>query len=164
MKRGSIYQTLRSVYTPKYLLVNLVLVAVYYELIRMLIAAQQFGLVFYAIPSYLIWILTITSSVLMTVAVYSILETRAWKPRYRGAVPSTVTAIAGGVFGACGCQGAVLYSVFALVFGSGEAVFLTTTLAQHVFVVFIGMSCINLLLIGHYFDALTKRECRTTRR
>ncbi len=150
-----LYGRIRSVYDARYLLLNLVVLLAYYLVIEKLLAIQQFGIAFSAAPAYLVIALAVTSSVLMTIAVYTILESR----RARGlgaeeAVGSCATALVGGVLSGCGCQGAIAYSALAIVLGGGEAYAMNTILTEHIALILAALTIFNIAFIVYSLGRL----------
>ena len=73
-----VYETMKGVYgRPKYLLLNAVILVVYYYLYNFLISLQQNGAVIVLLPIYLLYLLIITSSMAMTIGIYSIRNSRS---------------------------------------------------------------------------------------
>lgn len=143
-----LYQNLRKVYSLGYLLLNLIIILIYYEAIERILALQQFGLAFSTAPASLIITLVLSSSVLMTIAIYTILESRKRKGLgYEEAASSCVTAVVGGVMSGCGCQGAIMYSVLAIAFGSGEAYAINTVFSEHIGLILAALTIFNIVFI-----------------
>jgi hypothetical protein len=142
------YKNLRKVYGLKYVLLNLIVILVYYLAVEKLLSIQQFGVVFFTAPASLVISLVVTSSVLLTIAIYTILESRkAKKLGYEGAASSCATAVVGGIMSGCGCQGAIMYSVLAIVFGSGEAYAINTVFSEHIGLILAVLTIFNIVFI-----------------
>ena len=71
-----LFRALGSVYSSKYILLNLLILLAYYLAVEKLLSIQEFGVAFSTAPADLVTSLVLTSSVLLTVAVYTILESR----------------------------------------------------------------------------------------
>lgn len=154
MNLAGFARAIRKVYTLKYVVLNLVMLIIYYKIIELIIAAQQFGIDFYVVPISLIYLLAITSSILMTIGIYAMINSKSGS-KYGGPVPGTATAIFGGIIGGCGCQGAAFYSILALAVGGGEATLLNTVVAEHISLVFVAMALVNLVLAAYYLNRIS---------
>lgn len=144
------YKNLRKVYSLRYILLNLIIILVYYLAVEKILSIQQFGVVFFTAPASLIISLVVTSSVLLTIAVYTILESRkAKKIGYEEAASSCATAVVGGIMSGCGCQGAILYSALAIIFGSGEAYAINTVFSEHIGLILAALTIFNIVLIAY---------------
>jgi hypothetical protein len=161
MSISSAYKTARQIYTAKYLLLNVLIAAIYYKIIGVIISVQQFGVAFYSVPIGFVYVLVASASVLMTISIYAILKSGlVANLRYSGAVSSAATTIAGGVFGACGCSSALLSSGLALLLGSGEAMLVSTLVAERLGIVFGAMSLVNIILIASTLNNLSGKSKR----
>jgi hypothetical protein len=148
VKATEFYGRLRKIYSMPYILLNLVILLVYYVVVEKIVALQQFGLIFITAPAYLIILLVVSSSILMTIAAYTIVQSRKAKNLgYGGAVGSCATAVVGGVMSGCGCQGAILYSALAIVAGSGEAFSINTVFSEHIGLILGALVIFNIAFI-----------------
>ena len=155
MRLSGPYGKLRKVYSSWYLLLNLVILLVYYVAVQRILAIQQFGFVFSTAPVWLMVSLVVSSSVLMTLAVYTILGYRKVKALgYGEATSSCATALIGGVLSGCGCQGTILYSALAVVAGSGEAFAVNTVFAEHIGLILGALTLFNIAFIVYSIDRL----------
>jgi len=62
----------KGIYKPKYIILNIAIAIAYYYIIAYIISIQQRGIPITPIPLYLVYLLVITSSVTIAMAVYSI--------------------------------------------------------------------------------------------
>ncbi len=156
-----LYRAIRSVYDTRYILLNLVILLVYYVAVQKLLSIQQFGIAFVTAPVYLVVALVLSSSVLMTIAVHTILESRkARMLGYEEAASSCVTAVVGGIMSGCGCQGAIMYSVLALAMGSGEAYAVNTVFSEHIGLILAALTIINIALVVYSLNRLPRGRVR----
>jgi len=89
----------------------------YYFLFEYLVSLNNYGIVIFYVPIYLVYLLSLTASLLLTVTVY------AFSSRIRqgaGIVPSrglvgSISAAVGGCVGGCACQAPILYNIFYLI-------------------------------------------------
>lgn len=153
-------KSLKSIYQPKYIALNVAIAVAYYYLIKYLLSIQQKGIPITSVPFYLVYILVVTSSVTFTIAIYSISNTRRNKARYSATSVSAATAVAGGVLAGCGCQAAILFNVLAVSVGAGEATLVNTIITENAPLLFGAMIIINLFVIGYYIEKLSKPACR----
>ena len=153
------YEKIRDIYSLRYILLNVLIAAVYYKLISIIIAAQQFGVVLYSVPIALVYLLVATTSMLMTIAIHTLLNSRRNR-QYHCAVSSAATTFLGGVIGGCGCQAAFLSSALAIVLGTGEATLLNTIVAEHLVVIFAAMALVNIVLIVRSLNNISDQKVR----
>ncbi len=157
---SGLYKKLRRVYSSWYLLLNLVILLVYYLVVQKLLAIQQFGIAFVAAPAYLVILLVVSSSVLMTIAVYTIASSRKKTVGIEEAASSGVTAVLGGIMSGCGCQGAILYSALAAVAGGGEAFAINTVFAEHIALILGALVIFNIALVVYSLGRLPGGRAR----
>ena len=155
MSQIGLFGKLRKVYGSWYILLNLVILLVYYVAIQRILGLQQFGLVFSVAPVYLVVLLVLSSSILMTIAIYAIVESRKGKAvGYEGAATSCATTVVAGIFSGCGCQGAILYSALAVVAGSGEAFAINTIFAEHIGLILAALTIFNIAFVVYSLGRL----------
>lgn len=159
-----IYRQLKEIYKLRYLLLNLVLAFLYYLLITAILAVQAQGLPFTPVPLYLIYILSITSSVLLTIAVYSIFNTTRNAARFSATAAGTITALAGSIVAGCGCSGAILFSLMAVFLSSSQAFLINTIATENASLLLYIMIIINLSVIIYYIRKLSKPECKISKK
>ncbi len=102
----------RIFFSPIMILVFAVIAILYYFLIHFLITASSHGLFLITLPSYFIYVLALTSSLLMTISIYQIhisLKNRLLAAG-EGAT-SAITTIAGGLITSCGCSSPILSTI-----------------------------------------------------
>ncbi len=156
-----LFRALGSVYSSKYILLNLLILLAYYLAVEKLLSIQEFGVAFSTAPAYLVTSLVLTSSVLLTVAVYTILESR--KARAVGmeeAGASCATAVIGGIMSGCGCQGAIMYSALAIVLGSGEAYAVNTVFSEHIGLILAALAIFNIAMIVYSLGRVPTRRVK----
>ncbi|MDE1865269.1 MAG: hypothetical protein KGH94_01355 [Candidatus Micrarchaeota archaeon] len=146
--RLGILGSLRSVYSSGYIVLNLLIILAYYLVVEKLLSIQQFGVVFSTAPEYLILSLVLTSSMLLTIGVHTIFESRKVRGLgYEDAGVSCATAVIGGIMSGCGCQGAILYSGLTIILGSGEAYAVNTVFSEHIGLILAALTIFNIVLI-----------------
>ena len=153
-------KSLKSIYKPKYMALNVAIAVAYYYVIKYLLSVQQKGIPITSVPLYLIYALVITSSITFTIAVYSISNTRRNYAKLSASSVSAVTAVTGGILSGCGCQAAILFNVLAVSVGTGEATLINTVVSENVPILFGAMIVINLFVTGYYLEKLSKASCR----
>jgi hypothetical protein len=155
MSLPGVYRKVRNVYTSWYLLLNLVILLIYYVAVQRIVAIQQFGFIFSTAPVWLTISLVVSSSILMTLAVYTVLGSRKGKGLgYQEATSSCATAVIGGVLSGCGCQGTIFYSALAVVAGSGEAFAVNTVFAEHIGLILAALTVFNIAFIVYSISRL----------
>jgi hypothetical protein len=154
---------LKSVYKGKYILLNAAAAAVYYTIIEKMISLQGFGVAIATAPIYMIYAVVLTSSMLLTIGVYLIFNRRAGAS-YGGTASGSATALAGGIFGGCGCHSAILYPVLAIAVGGTNAAFVDTLIGIHATAVFAALSLLNIGLMAYYLNAIGNPKCNVRAR
>jgi hypothetical protein len=161
---GRIGSLLVRIYRLKYIAFNLLVFIAYYTAINYLLRIQAQGIAFAAVPAAYIYALSLASSLLMTIAVYSAFNSRNNRARYGATAGSAATALAGGLVAGCGCQGTILYGAFAVALGSGSATLLNSIVADHVNLVFSAFIAVNVALVAYYLARLSSPRCTVKRR
>ena len=155
-----IYQTLKDIYKPKYILLNIAIVTAYYYLITLMLSIQQQGVPITSVDVNLIYILVITASVTLTIAIYSIKNTRRNAAKVSATTVSTISAVAGGVLAGCSCQAAILFSILVLVINGGEAASINAMVSGYANLLYEVMILINLFVIIYYLNKLSNPSCK----
>lgn len=153
-------KSIKSIYKPKYILLNIAIAVAYYYLISYLLSLQQRGIPITSVPIYLIYALVATSSVSLTIAIYSISNTRRNKAKVSATTASLITTFLGGILSGCSCQAAILFNVLAISVGTGEASLVNTVVGENAPIIFGAMIIINLFVIGYYLNKLSKPNCK----
>lgn len=156
----NISKSLRNIYTIKYIMLNIAIAIVYYLVIQYLLSIQQKGILITTVPLYLIYALTVSSSIAFTIAIYSVSNTRKNSAKYSASSISAATTVIGGILSGCGCQAAILFNVLAISVGTGEATLINTIATENSIFIFIAMIIINLFVIVYYLDKLSKPGCK----
>ncbi len=103
----------RVYFSPYYLLLNIATFFAYY-LFFIFVLGLTSREEFLAIPSYIIYALAVSASMLLTISVYSVVSEIS-KAGVSTSLISALTTAAGGIFASCGCQtpiiGALLYAI-----------------------------------------------------
>ncbi|MCL4411642.1 hypothetical protein M1329_01790 [Candidatus Marsarchaeota archaeon] len=154
-----LYELLRKVYSPKYVALNVAAFAVYY-LAATSIAKFSSGVVIFApYSNVLFYAVLATASVLLTLSVYSIQNTRRNAAKYSASLSGTFTAIGGGLFLGCGCQAPILFSVFSLFVGSANALGADVFISDYELPLLLALLFINAAIISYYLYKLSRPEC-----
>ncbi len=153
--------TIKTVYRPRYILLNALFAAIYYYLMLYLVIIQK-GTLFFIIPPILIYSLVLTSSVMMTIAVYAIRNTRNNKAKFSASGMGAGSVVVGSAL--CGCA----YS-FPILIATTLGVSFDGLLALKSFLVSYGVPLfsllvvLNFLVIMYYLSRLSAQECRIRR-
>ncbi len=107
------YIFLKRIFSSPIMILAFALISIlYYFLIHFLITASSHGLFLITLPSYFIYVLALTSSLLMTISIYQIHI--SFKNRILAAgegATSAITTIAGGLITSCGCSSPILSTI-----------------------------------------------------
>jgi hypothetical protein len=153
-------RTLASIYRPRYVVLNIAAFVVYYYAYFELIAYQNLGVFLSNVSEDLLYLLVLTSSMLLTIAVYSIRNTRNNRARVSATSLGTVTALFGGVIGGCGCSVPIISSLAVVGLSASEVVSLNNFLADYQNEIFSLMVVVNLAVIVYYLFRLSSASCR----
>lgn len=159
LDRKRLKLVIKEIYKPKYLALNLILAIAYYALFLYLAYIQGGGSVMVGTSGILIFGLIATSSIALTIAIYSISNTRRNKAKASGTAVSLGTMVTG--TGLCGCT-----TTFPAVIAAGIGVSSTGVYALGGFLknnnpyIFSGLIILNLFVIGYYLDKFSRRECK----
>lgn len=151
---------LKQIYSPEFILLNVAFAAMYYLLLTGLLSVQQQGVPFTSVPLVLVYALAISSSVPLTIAVYSISNTRRNRAKLSASTSSIATTVAGGLVAGCGCQAALLTSILAAFTTTGSAVGASTIAAENAPALFAILIVINIFVAAYYLNRLSKPMCR----
>ncbi|MCL4403413.1 MAG: hypothetical protein M1500_01820 [Candidatus Marsarchaeota archaeon] len=161
MKIGSM---LKRIYTPKYLAINLVAAIAYFLFISFLLRYQNYGTLIVSVPMYILYLLSITASISLTIGIYSIGNTRNNHAKGAGSTAGTATTFVGSLVGGCGCHAPILVSVIAL-FGFGSAAFpIDVLLTENATPIFMVLIIINIAISIYYLNRLSNQKCQIDRR
>ena len=156
-----VLNTLKSIYNLKYIALNLVVFAVYYVLIRLIVVSQErVFLIVNPILYYMIYPLAITSSILLTIAIYSIGNTRRNMAKVTASGLSAITAMLGSVVVSCGCAVPILFSLAAIGISGADIIYLNDFFSAYSMELVLVFIFLNLLLTIYYLNKLSKPSCR----
>ena len=156
-------RTLASVYRPKYVVLNVAAFLVYYYAYFELIAYQNLGVFLSNVSEYLLYPLVLTSSMLLTIALYSIRNTRNNNAKISATTLGTVATLFGGVIGGCGCSVPVISSLAVVGLSASEVVSMNNFLADYQNEVFGLMVLANVSVIVYYLFRLSSTSCTITK-
>ena len=153
------YDTLREIYSPKYIGLTIALGIAYSIAFWYLAYIQGGNAVMLYVPIYLILALVASSSMLTTVAVYSIRNTRKNNAKISGTAASASTLLLGS--GLCGCT-TTLLPTLALAAGAGTpAVYaLTAFLRNYNIEIISALILFNAMVLAYYLNKLSSPACR----
>ena len=149
--RASFYKKIISIYKPRYILLNAIIAVLYYAVFQFLLHyGLHYGIAFAFtnVPLYLMYALVITSSVLFTVAIYSLVHNRKSKRlgALNGGVGTAMPAV-GSFIAGCGCHGLALLALFSAVISTSEAISVVDFLQAYQVPLFAMLIVLNLVLI-----------------
>ena len=153
-------ESLKSIYKPKYIALNILIAVIYYYVVEYLLSIQQRGIPITSIPLYLIYALVATTSITLTIAVYSVKNTRRNEAKVSATATSVITTLVGGIISGCSCEAAILFGVLEVLVGTGEATLVNTVVGENAPLIFGAMIIINLFVIGYYLNKLSNPSCK----
>ncbi|MGC8622521.1 MAG: hypothetical protein ACP5UC_00975 [Candidatus Micrarchaeia archaeon] len=151
---------IKKIYTPKYVAVNIAALILYYFLARYLVITQEkVFLVVDPLLLYLMYILILSASITLTIAIYSIGNTRKNMAKVTATGVSAFTALVGSVIVSCGCAVPILFSLTAIGISSAGIIALNNFFSKYSIWIVSTFIFLNLLLIIYYLNKLSKPSC-----
>lgn len=157
-KLSTIVDTLPKIYRPKYIILNTLFVLFYYLVFAYFVRIQS-STAFYIIPAQLIFLLVVSSSVLLTLAIYSYKNTRKNKAKASASGISFASiAVASGL---CGCAG-TFPILFATAIGLNVSgiVSLSNFLLFYRIQMFSAIVLLNIIVIAYYINRFSDPSCK----
>ncbi len=159
-RRWDVFGFIGEVYRPRYVLLNLMALFAYYLAFTYILGIQGHGAVLFFIPLYLLYALVATSSIALTIAVYSIYNTRNNHARISASAVGTATTLAGGVIGGCSCATPILFGLTALGVSGSDIIALVNFMSAYQVLLFYFAIFVNMTVIAYYTNRLMASECR----
>lgn len=156
--------TVRGMYSPKFILLNVAMALVYYAVFNFMLTVQEHGISLSFVPPYLVYALVITSSIVFTISVYSYFNTRNNNAKTHASLTGTGTAIIGGVIGGCNCTVPLLFSLTAIGVSAVQIVALVNFVSANSALLFGLMIAINLFVMLYYLNKLSEPSCKIRKR
>ena len=151
---SNIFKSLKAIYTPAMFLLNFA-VAVVYLLLFMLVLKSQGPVAITTAPVYLIYLLVITSSMLITASVYSLLRKTANGKMLMADGVGTIMTFLGGVISGCNCSAPLLFELVVVGLSSSEVVALDNFIAAYQGWILAAMIAVNLLLLAQMLNRIS---------
>lgn len=155
---------LKTIYGATYFLLNIILFLLYYYTINAILAMQQQGVAISTVPQYAIFLLSISGSMLFTVAIYGFFRTRSTNTKYSGTAGGSITMALGGIISGCGCHAAILYSILAFAIGGSSAYAANLYISHYATFVFGILIAFNIALFIYYTNSTYAAICATRKR
>jgi len=153
------YASIRHIYSPRYIALNIAAAVIYYFIFGFLIRYQNYGILLISVPVLLVYAVIASASVLLTVSVFSIHNTRRNQAKVAASSLSAVTLVVGGVLGGCGCAEPLIFGLGTLGISSSTLFSVNAVLTAYASQIFIAMVLVNLILILYYLNKLSKPAC-----
>lgn len=148
-------RTIKNIYKPRFIALNLFLGAAYYAAFLYLAYLQGGNALMVLLPAYLLFLLIATSSILMTVVVYSIMNKRRGTAKVSGTAASAGTVVLGS--GLCGCTTTLLPTIALAVGVSTPGVYaLTSFLRNYNVYITSVLIVVNAIVLLFYINKLSK--------
>lgn len=152
MKKSGLTNTLKSVYKPKYIALNLLIGLIYYAAFYYLSYIQGGNAIMLYLPVYIIFLLVATSSILLTITIYSI---KNRKRNASGAAASVGTVVLGS--GLCGCTTTLLPTAALALGASITSVYvLSSFLRNYGIEITSALIVVNLVVVAYYVNKLSR--------
>ena len=158
--------TIKSIYRkPVYITLNIAAAVIYYGVYDYILSIQTHGIAvdINLPPSYLVYLLVITSSVLLTIAVFSIRNSRNNQAKFSAGITGSFTAAFSGVLSGCGCTSPLLFSILAPLGLSSQFVSFDIFFINYQIELFVAFILINIGLAAYYLNRLSSPKCAIKR-
>ncbi|MGC8479789.1 MAG: hypothetical protein ACP5M9_03955 [Candidatus Micrarchaeia archaeon] len=160
MTLKNIIETLKSIYSrPFYIILNIIFAFVYYLIFTFLVEYQNYGILLIESPVYLLYLLIMLSSILLTISIYSIRNTKKNIAKVSGTTVSAIAVLFGGVVGGCGCAAPIIYGISVLGLGLGTTSTVAYYLNSYIIEIFIFIILLTLFMILYYLNKLSSKNC-----
>ncbi|MGC8648951.1 MAG: hypothetical protein ACP5UN_01890 [Candidatus Micrarchaeia archaeon] len=134
---------------PIYIVMNIIFVIAYYYLFFFIVKFQN-SFLFITIPIWLVYSLILSSSILITISIYSLLNSGFSFSNGSMGLASALTTFISSVVVGCGCTAPIIFSLAALGLSSLQLVALNSFFASNQLLIVVSMLIINLLFIIYY--------------
>ncbi len=152
---GQLYNSLRSVYSVKYIALNIAIAAIYYIIFQYLVQVQSGIFPVLNVPSFMLYLLVITASMLLTVSIRNLAaHLSTARLNTSAGVLSGVTTVACSMVAGCGCQAPFLFSLTTLGLSSASIVALIDTLSANATLIIAVLIAINIVSLVYYLNKL----------
>ncbi|MCL5680188.1 MAG: hypothetical protein M1465_02520 [Candidatus Marsarchaeota archaeon] len=158
----SVFKTFESIYIkkPRYIALNAIALVAYYFIMRSLVLLNNKIILFNgAISQYAFYSIAITSSVLVTIAVFSAFNTRNNKAKVSASASGSAIAVAGSFAVSCGCSFSMLSYLAVLGISSGSIISIDGAIATYQTPLILAALLLNVIIIAYYFNKLSKPIC-----
>ncbi len=154
-----IASSLKRIYGPKYIFINVAALVIYYYVFNFLIGIQEHGAVIVVLPPYLIYLLLFTSSIAMTIGIYAVGNSINNEAKYSSTSVGTATAVLGTIIGGCNCTAPLLFGLTAIGINSIAITSLINFISAYEILIFEVMSAVNIVISVYYLDKLSNPGC-----
>jgi hypothetical protein len=155
----NVYKSLKEIYTPMFLLLNLVIAIVYLVVYDYIVGLQGPASLNF-VPGYMIYLLVITSSMLITISISSVRKKVIRDASLVGDAVGTITTIVGGIISGCNCSAPLLFELVALGVGSSEIVALNNFISAAQIWIFFSMILLNVVILLYVLNKFSDPSCR----
>ncbi len=145
---------------PRYILLNIVSIIVYYYIFTILISYQNYGILLIELPILLLYAMILLSSILFTISIYAIKNTIRNQAKITGSATSIITILFGGVIGGCGCAAPIIYGLTAIGISLSTTSYVAYVINNYVTQIFLMVLFIDAILILYYLNKLSYASCR----
>ena len=157
-----VYGMFKALYVrkPKYIALNVAAFLIYYFVMRGIVLSDNRIILFNnTVSEYLFYLIAITSSVIVTLAVYAAFNTRNNKAKVSAPVSGSAIALAGSFAVSCGCSFSALSYLAVIGLSTGSIISLDTTIANYETPLMLAALILNIVILGYYANKLSKPAC-----
>lgn len=154
-----IKRSLKQVYKKEFLALNAALAISFTALFYYMQSLQQFGPAIGAMPFYMVALLALSSSVVLTIGIYFIKAgSFSMKTQIGTTGIGAIIPVLGGIIGGCGCTAPILFGLVAIGVSSSDVVVLDNFISAYQFPIFAVMIGINLFVTMYYLNRISLQK------
>jgi hypothetical protein len=140
----------KKIYSPKYIVFNVIAAIAYYFVITYFIKAQNYGIILILVPKYLFYLVIASASIMLTTGIYTTINSLHKKGNAAITSLGTVASLFTGLILGCGCGAPALFAITAIGASLIEASAFASTLVNYSMPILAGVVVLNILLVLYY--------------
>ncbi len=150
----------KKVYSPRYIVFNVIVAIAYYLIITYLIKVQNYGIILILVPKYLLYLVILSASIMLTMGVYTTIK--SFHKKGNATITSFGTAISlfTGLILGCGCGAPAVFAITAIGVSLVEASTIASYIVNYSIPILIGIIILNILLILYYAGKVSGKKFR----
>lgn len=144
---------------PGYIILNILILMVYYYLITSIIRYQDMGILIFNVHIWILYLLIISSSFLTTISIFSFINIRR-RSQLLGTPVGALSIIAGGILGGCGCSAPLLFGLISIGITTSSLIYAIDAVSSLSNYLFLSIVIINVIFIVYYIRSIDAYYCK----